>query len=220
MRAKSSSHTKAAFGTGKQILNKMQEKGWTVAPGGQLIKPKPKPKPRTKGDGAILIRTQDGVVAFGGKEPIDTETMEPVVKSPKLEPKVIRNLQKEATSAPLVPPQSPAMIPPSSGIPDADEGGLIQVILSGPIFNTIFTNYELIIIHFKVFHRGRNCKDEKGKREESTEKDESGAFGRSARSSKYQRTSFRSDKRSCGARKSRCSEAECFCFRYGNRNRS
>jgi len=134
MRAKSSNHTKAAFGTGKQILNKMQEKGWTVAPGGQLIKPKPKPKPRTKGDGAILIRTQDGIVALGGKEPIDTETMEPVAKSPKLEPKVISSLQKEASSAPSAAPQDPGMDPSSSGIYDANEGGLIQVIPSGPKF--------------------------------------------------------------------------------------
>lgn len=133
MRAKSSNHTKAAFGTGKQILNKMQEKGWTVAPGGQLIKPKPKPKPRTKGDGAILIRTQDGIVALGGKEPIDTETMEPVAKSPKLESKVISSLQKEASSAPSAAPQDPGMDPSSSGIDDANEGGLIQFSIEGEI---------------------------------------------------------------------------------------
>ena len=132
MRPKSSNHTKAAFGTGKQILNKMQQNGWTVAPGGQLIKPKPKPKPRTMGDKAILVRTQDGVVALGGKEPIDTDTAEPVRKSPKLEPKAIRSLQKEAPAAsagPPAPPKAPEMDdsqdPGSS--PSAD-GGIIQVI--------------------------------------------------------------------------------------------
>ena len=60
MTPKSSNQTKAAFGAGKHILNKMQQDGWKVAPGGQLIKPAPKTAPRK-----VLPKTQ------GAANPLD-----------------------------------------------------------------------------------------------------------------------------------------------------
>ena len=85
MRPKSSNHTKAAFGAGKHILNRMQKEGWTVAPGGQLIKaPKdvPKAAPRT---GPLKVKTQE---SMDGKPVMKPEIGEPPAKATRIEPKI------------------------------------------------------------------------------------------------------------------------------------
>jgi hypothetical protein len=78
-RPKTTNATKDAFGAGKNILKRMQEEGWTVGPGGQLIKSttvKPNAKPRSVAAQKLAQKVT----------PVPTPG-EPPKKSPKLEPK-------------------------------------------------------------------------------------------------------------------------------------
>ena len=85
-RPKTTNATKDAFGVGKNILNRMQKEGWTVGPGGQLIK-STQVKPNTanqRSEAAAKLANQNTLPKI---KKAQQEDGEPPKKSPKLEPK-------------------------------------------------------------------------------------------------------------------------------------
>ena len=83
--------TKSAFGAGKHVLARMQQEGWTVGPGGQLIKNTAvKPNKKEPSDKAREIAAKIAEQYFAAKKAkAEAEAGAPPAKSPKLEKKVV-----------------------------------------------------------------------------------------------------------------------------------
>ena len=113
MTPKSSNATKAAFGAGKSILNRMKTEGWTIAPGGQLIKPAPVVKPRGAGAGKLLVKTQDSIVDLNSIKTnrYKPDPSEPPIKSPRIERKQERRVSPVPVEIPTEVSESEIEVP-------------------------------------------------------------------------------------------------------------
>ena len=100
--------TKSAFGAGKHVLARMQSEGWSVGPGGQLIKDTKVKKNTANSEKAALVAQKVAAQVIKAppvvKKPVEGE---PPKKSPKLELKARSEVvkPKSTTASPPPPPE-------------------------------------------------------------------------------------------------------------------
>ena len=133
VRARTTNATKSAFGAGKHVLARMQQEGWKVGPGGQLIQNTTvKPNKKEPSDKAKAIAAKIAEEYFAAKKAKqEAEAGAPPKKSPKLEKKEAVVKQevvnvKPAVKAKSVPKQAPKQAQQPAAPPPQEPEPLIE----------------------------------------------------------------------------------------------